>query len=72
MCIRELIDQFEIQGAYHIRAWKNNIDDYITLAKGEDFECEKWDIDEDILERKITYMYAIDGILIIELEDIEE
>ncbi len=68
MSIRELNDQFEIQGMFHIKVWKDEISDYETLAKGEDFECDRWDIDEDILERKITYMFAVDGVLNIEVE----
>lgn len=68
MCIRELCEQFEIQGMFHIKAWKDEIDDYKTLAKGEDFEYDKYKIDEDILEKKITYMFAIDGVLNIEVE----
>jgi hypothetical protein len=68
MCIRELIDQFEIQGAFCIKVCDDYKFDYITLVKGNDFECDKWDISDEILERKIAYMYAIDGVLHIELE----
>lgn len=68
MCIRELLEQFDIQGAYYIKAWNDNDVDYETLAKGDDFECEHWDMMDEILERKITYMYAIDGVLNIEVE----
>lgn len=68
MCIRELIDQFEIQGSFCIKMWDDEICDCGVLAIGNDFECDKWDIDEDILERKITYMYAVGGCLNIEVE----
>ena len=68
MTIQDLIDQFEIQGAFHIKMWDDAICDYVTLAKGSDFECDRWDIDEEVLERKIGYMYAIDGVLNIEVE----
>lgn len=68
MCIRELLDQFDIQGAYIIKVWNDNVVDYETLANGSDFECDHWDMMEDILERKITYMYAVDGVLNIEVE----
>lgn len=67
MSIRELIDQIEIQGAYHIKQWDDNGENCITLAKGEDFECENWDIKDEYLEKKISYMYAIDGVLNIEV-----
>ena len=68
MCIRELNDQFEIQGKFHIKMWDDESEDCVTLVEGSDFEIDRWEIDEDILERKITYMYAIDGVLNIELE----
>ena len=69
MCIRDLIDQFEIQGAYCIKEWEWEAEDYTILAEGHDFECDKWDIDEDILDKsKIAYMYAVDGVLNIEVE----
>ena len=68
MCIRELLDQFDIQGGFHIKIWDDSSMDYVTLAKGRDFECDHWDIMEDILERKIAYMYAIDNVLNIEVE----
>lgn len=67
MSIRELIDQIEIQGAYHIKLWDDDKDDYITLAKGRDFEYENWDIADEYLEKKISYMYAVDGVLNIEV-----
>ena len=69
MCIRELLDQFEIQGAYHIKVWKDDVEEYATLADGIDFEYKYDEINEDILERRITYMYAVDGVLVIEVED---
>ena len=72
MSIRELIDQFTIQGAYHIKVWENKISEYETLSMGEDFEDEQWDIDEDILNRVITYMYVVNGALHIEVEETEE
>ena len=68
MCIRELNEQFEIQGMFHIKVWKDEVSDYETLAKGENFEFDRCDIDEDILEREITYMYSLDGVLNIEVE----
>ena len=68
MCIRELNDQFEIQGAFCIKVWDDEICDCIVLVKGNDFECDRWDISEEIMESKITYMYAVDGVLNIEIE----
>ena len=68
MNIRELNEQFEIQGAFHIKKWDDKAEDCVTLANGSDFEIDRWEIDENILERKITYMYAIGGVLNIEVE----
>lgn len=68
MTIQDLIDQFEIQGAYCIKRWRDDWDDYAKFAEGKDFECEKWKLKEDCLNSKISYMYAIDGVLHIELE----
>lgn len=68
MCIRELDEQFEIQGAFIIKMWDDEACDYVTLAHGRDFECDRWDVAEEIFERKIAYMYAVDGVLNIEVE----
>lgn len=68
MTIQDLINQFEIQGAYCIKMWDDDIDDYEVFSIGKDFECDKWNIGENILNSKISYMYAIDGVLNIEVE----
>ena len=68
MTIQELIDQFEIQGAYCIKRWRDDWNDYAKFAEGTDFESERWKIKDDCLNSKISYMYAVDGILHIELE----
>lgn len=72
MCINELSEQFEIQGCFIIKVCKDDISDYEILAKGKDFELDKLEINEEILEREITYMFANDGVLNIEVKDIEE
>lgn len=68
MTIRDLMEQFEIQGAYYIKAWNNDYDTYTTLAEGKDFESEKYKINSKYLDTKITYMYALDKVLNIEVE----
>ena len=68
MTIQDLIDQFEIQGAYCIKKWQEDLNDCEKLAEGMDFECEKHRFNEDCLNSKISYMYAVDGALHIELE----
>ena len=72
MCFNELSEQFEIQGCFIIKVWKDDISDYEIQAKGKDFELDKLEINEEILEREITYMFANDGVLNIEVKDIEE
>ena len=68
MTIQDLIDQFEIQGGYCIKYWRDDWNDYAVLADGDDFECEKWEFTEECLNTKISFMYAVDGVLNIELE----
>ena len=68
MCIRELIEQFEIQGRFCIKTWDDEACDCIVLVKGHDFECDRYDISDDIMESKITYMYALGDVLNIEIE----
>ena len=68
MSIFELLNYFEIQGGFHIKKWSYADNDYITIAKGNDFESDKYNITEKMLDKKITYMYAVDGVLNIEVE----
>ena len=75
LCIRELNDQFTIQGEFVIKVYRDNdgiVGGYDILAQGNDFECDKWDIDDDILEKEITYIYVLNGVLNIEVADEEE
>lgn len=67
MTIRDLIDQFNIQGAYCIKEYDWEQEDCIVLAEGHDFECEYHKIDEQYLNCNISYMYAVDGVLNIEV-----
>lgn len=66
--IRELDDLTNVQGAFCIKEWDYEKEDCIILAEGSDFEIDRWEIDEGIMESKIAYMYAIDGVLNIEVE----
>lgn len=68
MSITDLMENFEIQGMYHIKKWDNDNDVYVTLAEGMDFEIDYYNfIKEEYLEAEITYMYAIDKVLNIEV-----
>ena len=68
MSIQDLIDQFEIQGAYCIKTFDDKYDDVKTLVSGRDFECEWHKIKKEYLNANITYMYVVDGVLNIEVE----
>ena len=68
MTIQDLIDQLYIQGGYCVKRWIDDCNDYIILAHGDDFECEYYKLSEDCLTSKIEYMYAVRGVLNIELE----
>lgn len=68
MTINEMMGQFVIQGAFCIRHWNWEEEDYTTLAHGDDFDCDNYDISDDILDRRITYMYVVDGVLNFEVE----
>lgn len=69
MSIQDLIDQFEIEGKFQIKTFKNYGCDEVVLAEGEEFRYDRYDVSEDILEMEITYMYAdSDGVLNIEVK----
>ena len=59
MTIQDMIDAgIRIQGAYRIETW-NDDDDCEILAEGSMFEHEVGDINDDILEKEIKYVYPI-------------
>ena len=68
MTIQDLIDQLYIQGGYCIKRWIDDWNDYKVIAEGDDFDCEHYKLNEDCLNSKISYMYAVLGVLNIELE----
>ena len=68
MTIYELINYFEIQGAFIIYWWDYRVNDRVILAKGGDFESENYKINTRMLNKKINYMYAVGGVLNIEVE----
>lgn len=60
MTIRDLIEQgIRIEGAFHIKKWDDKEETYTILAEGSMFEEESCDIEEDILNMEIRYLYAI-------------
>lgn len=67
MTIRDLVEQFEIEGGYCIKIWVEEWNDYYKLAEGTYFYCSNPNI-KKCLDCDITYMYAVDGVLNIEVE----
>ena len=60
MTIRDLMEQgIRIQGAFQIKKCDDTEETYIMLTEGSMFEEECCDIEEDILDMEIKYMYAI-------------
>ena len=45
MSVIDLMEQFRIEGMYHIKRWKDEVSDYETLAKGEYFEFDGAEIE---------------------------
>jgi hypothetical protein len=68
LSIQDLIDQFTIQGGYEVKCWDEDIQDTVTFAQGTDFECEVYTLSENLRSKPIRYMYAIDGVLNIEID----
>lgn len=65
LTIRDLTEQFKVQGAYEIAMYDDKTDKRIILAEG--YEVEFSNIDEKYLDAEINYMYAEDNTLVIEI-----
>lgn len=48
-----------IQGAFQIKKWDNTEETYTMPAEGSQFEFESCDIDDEVLDMEIKYLYAI-------------
>ena len=60
MSIRDLMEQgVRIQGAFQIKEWSDTEEIYTTLSEGSEFEFESSDIEDEILDMEIRYMYSI-------------
>ena len=60
MTIRDLMEQgIRIQGAFQIKKWSDAEETYTILAEGSEFEYEHTDINDDVLDMEIKYLYAI-------------
>lgn len=65
LTIRDLKEQFEIQGAYQIATYDNETDKRIILAEGYEIGFSK--IKDKYLDAEINYMYAEDNTMVIEI-----
>ena len=65
LTIRDLTEQFEVQGAYQIAMYDGETDKRIILAEG--YEVAYSNIEDKYLDAEINYMYANDNTLIIEI-----
>ena len=65
LTIRDLTEQFEVQGAYQIAMYDGETDKRIILAEG--YEVAFSNIKDKYLDAEINYMYAEDNKLIIEI-----
>ena len=60
MTIRDLMEQgIRIQGAFQIKKWDDAEETYTMLAEGSQFEFESCDIEEEVLDMEIKYLYAM-------------
>lgn len=65
LTIQDLIEQFEIQGAYKVVAYNEETYEPIIVAEG--YEIRLSSIKDEYLDAKISYMYADDNVLVIEV-----
>ena len=63
--IRDLVNQFEIQGAYQVTTYDDKTDKGIILAEGYEIGFSK--IEDKYKDAEINYMYAEDNKLVIEI-----
>lgn len=67
LTIQDLIDQFEIQGAYKVVTYNDETSEQIVVAEG--YEIRPFKIEDKYLYAEIAYMYAEDNTLIIEINN---
>lgn len=65
LTIQDLLDYFEIQGAYKVVAYNEETDETTIVAEG--YELKTFQIDDKYTDAEITYMYADDNVLVIEI-----
>lgn len=65
LTIRDLIEQFEMQGAYKVVAYNGETDGATIVAEG--YELKSFKIEDKYADAEISYMYAEDNVLVIEI-----
>lgn len=67
LTIQDLLDQFEIQGAYKVVAYNGETDEATIVAEG--YELKPFKIEDKYADAEIAYMYAEDNVLVIEINN---
>ena len=65
LTIQDLLNQFEIQGAYKVMAYNEETDELTIVAEG--YEIRFAQLEDKYLDAEIAYMYAEDNVLVIEI-----
>lgn len=65
LTIQDLLDRFEIQGAYKVVAYNGETDEATIVAEG--YELKSFEIEDRYADAEISYMYAEDNVLVIEI-----
>lgn len=65
LTIRDLIEQFEIQGGYKVMAYNEETDEIMIVVEGYEIRFAK--LEDKYLDAEISYMYAEDNVLVIEV-----
>lgn len=66
LTIQDLIERFEIQGAYKVIVYDDKTDKQMVVAEG--YEIRFSQMEDKYLDAEITYMYADDNVLVIEIK----
>lgn len=65
LTIRDLLGQFEIQGAYRVMSYNEETDSLTIVAEG--YELKSFKIEDKYADAEVAYMYAEDNVLVIEV-----
>lgn len=66
MTLRDMVEQFDIQGRWVVKVWQDDCNDYAIIEQGEDLH--PYQLEDAALDAPVVYMYAIDGCLNIEID----